>query len=657
MLVRCGSCFEPYDNAYEVCPHCGYVRGDPARELNHLYPGMVLNNRYCVGQVLGFGGFGITYKVWDKHLGAVLAIKEYYPSGLVNRVPGTRDVILFTGNRQAEYRHGLTRFLDEARNMAKFNAHKNIINVFEYFEENNTAYIVMEYLDGVTLNQYLKHNRFDLETSVAVVQRVCAALKDIHAAGIVHRDVSPDNIFLCANNVIKLIDFGAARFYADEDKQMTIILKPGFAPPEQYERVNVQGPWTDIYALGATLYQMVTGVKPDESTNRKVSDTLASPMELDPAVPEYISLTIMKAMAIDKHMRFSSVTELEKALGHEKKVLPVAREKKRRKRRRLVTVLAAALAIVIAASILLMNLNWQERLHAEISLWYRLTGDEAADRARAEAFQSIKEAFQSDFPNVKIDIRTFTREEYAPAIREAISAGKAPALFESAGLDSDILNSALDLSGVVNAVDKDQCHFLDGYARYFPQKRQLPLGFTAPAVYLNTSLLELPDDGLKDIGALFDASSGARQVLVLNGADVPAFANAYGDAESVETDDAKQLFLTSQADAYFSDTSEFFDVQRALPARYKLLRVDSGQVPGAFCDLWSIGNCGGGERTAAEQLLKFMLGDKAQDYLHIQNQGKALPINKVALERFVYVYNDFDGFFSNIGDYDFAVNP
>ena len=108
MQVRCNNCFEEYDAEFEICPHCGYISGDPAKELYHLYPGMILNDRYIVGQVLGFGGFGITYKVWDKRLNTIVAIKEYYPSGLVNRVPGTMNVILFTGKRMNEFNHGLS---------------------------------------------------------------------------------------------------------------------------------------------------------------------------------------------------------------------------------------------------------------------------------------------------------------------------------------------------------------------------------------------------------------------------------------------------------------------------------------------------------------------------------------------------------------------
>ena len=148
MGKRCNGCFEIYDENFEICPECGYFDGAEPREPNHLCVGTVLTERYIVGNVLGFGGFGITYKAWDSKLDSVVAIKEYYPSGIVNRPPGTKNLLLFSGHRKREFEHGLLRFVEEARNMTNFNTHRNIVNVYEYFEENNTAYIVMEFLDG-----------------------------------------------------------------------------------------------------------------------------------------------------------------------------------------------------------------------------------------------------------------------------------------------------------------------------------------------------------------------------------------------------------------------------------------------------------------------------------------------------------------------------
>ncbi|MCL2126098.1 MAG: serine/threonine-protein kinase [Oscillospiraceae bacterium] len=653
MQIRCENCFEQYDDSYGVCHHCGYVHGTPAKELNHLYPGTVLNGRYIVGQVLGFGGFGITYKVWDQRLGTVLAIKEYYPSGLVNRVPGTMDVILFTSNRREEYRHGMTRFLDEARSMAKFSSHKSIINVFDFFEENDTAYIVMEYLEGTTLSAFLKTNRLDLANSISLILHVCEALRDIHAVGIVHRDVSPDNIFLCTNGLIKLIDFGAARFYADEERQLTIILKPGYAPPEQYERVNVQGPWTDIYALGATLYVMITGTKPEESTNRRVSDTLASPMELDSSIPENISNTIMKAMAIDKHLRFTSVADFEKALNNEKKVLPVAKEKKIRKRRRISTVTASALIIIISAVVLYLSIRPDPAPNANITIWYSLTGDAEMDEAKITAYAAITDEFVKNYPDVGITITTFPKDEYSAKINEAIINGAAPTLFESTGINSAVLANTTDLSSIVKQLNTSQykelqpCNFYDRYAAYFPNKNQMPLGFTAPVLYINTTLIDYGDSGVQDISAL------AAQEIVLNNSDLQAFLAAYENAAYMVEADAKTVFTTGGAEVYFSDATEYFDIQEAMPGRYKLLRVDSDYVMGEFRNLWSIGLCSSDQKYAAEKLILFMLSDYAQEFIYIRNRSQALPINSNTLDLYSNIYNDFNGFFVNIENYSF----
>lgn len=659
MKIRCCNCFEQYEEEFELCPYCGHIPGNPAKELYHLYPGMILNERYIVGQALGFGGFGITYKVWDKHLDVIMAVKEYYPVNVVNRVPGTKEVMVFKRERKNEYDHGLKWFLNEARNMAKFKSHKNIINVFEYFEENNTAYIVMEYLDGMTLGDFLKTNRIGVETAVSVISAVCDALKDVHAEGIVHRDVSPDNIFICANNIIKLIDFGAARFSSAEDKPLTIILKPGFAPPEQYERINTQGPWTDIYALGATLYLMVTGVKPEESTNRKIADNLVPPIKLNENIPEYISNTIMKSMAIDKYLRFNSCVEFEKALNQEKKVLPVTKERNRRRIKRFITVLSAVLVIVICTSVFLMNWNRQKKEEtlpdAEISFWYYLSGDIMADTAKNDAFKAIITEFNESFPNVKIEIKTYPHESYKDELQNAISNNDTPTLFESTGIDGEILKNTVDLSDVVKTIDIEQCYFLDKYFDYFPRKNQLPIGFTVPAVYLNTTLIKFEDDFITDISVLLNSTQDKRQSVFVNETDLPAFIYTYGDKIQTETKNAKDLFISGQTDIYYSSTADYFDVRGALPARYKIINSSGLQILGKFDNLWSIRKCESNERAAAERLLLFMLSENAQDFLYIRNRNGALPINKDVLNIFCGVYNDFDNFFTETENYNFLV--
>ena len=404
-MVRCVNCFEQYDGN-EICPHCGYKQGTPPQEIYHLFPGTVLADRYIIGMVLGFGGFGITYKAWDNKLDTVVAIKEFYLTGVVNRIPGTKEVLVYAKKRQNEFYNGKDRFLDEARNMAKFNSEPNIVNVYEFFEENNTAYIVMEFLDGIPLSRHLEfcEGIIDIKSGLQVTEAIANALIKIHSKGIIHRDVSPDNIFLCGNNTIKLIDFGAARFSADEERLMSIILKPGFAPPEQYEQINKQGPWTDVYALGATLYYIITGVKPEESTNRKIKDVLPYPHEINDEIPEYLSNAIMKAMAIDIHMRFQNAQEFLKGIRNEKKVLPVAVEKRRRKNKRIAGVVAAL--AVVGAGISIAAFNWEKEKSEEtlpdstIQMWYCKSGDkdlDEAEEAKSKAekeFEPLKEKYE-----------------------------------------------------------------------------------------------------------------------------------------------------------------------------------------------------------------------------------------------------------------------
>ncbi|MDR2356794.1 MAG: serine/threonine protein kinase [Oscillospiraceae bacterium] len=632
-MKRCNNCFEEYSEEYGLCPHCGYSDGAAAEEVFYLQPGTLLGGRYVVGQVLGFGGFGITYKAWDSKLRSVVAVKEYYPSGMANRVPGTKNVVLFAQNRVKEYNHGLTRFLDEARNMAKFSSSKNIVNIYEYFEENNTAYLVMEYLDGITLGNFLKNNVLEPDDCIDIIRQVASALKAVHGQGVLHRDVSPDNIFICASGAVKLIDFGAARFAADEDRLLTIILKPGFAPPEQYERVNVQGPWTDIYALGATLYYMTTGMKPEESTNRRIQDNLPPPHVMNAAIPINISNTIMKALAIDRHMRFESVDDFEKGLIGAKKVSTLAQEKKRRKRRRLAGVMAAMLVVAAGASVFAFTYNRQREEEtlpaASIELRYARSGDAEADKSKETALNEIAAAFVSTFPSVEITVAGYDAGEYGGAetagqsdgggIGAARSRGDAAVLFESSGLDAAETADALDLSDVIGDAEKADCWFLGEYGGLDGGKK-FPLGFDAPAVYINTALGVSEDDGVSDL-------SGVGQSL--------------------------DEFLSEVSPSYLGGTSEFFDIQAALPGRYRLLRLDRKEIAAEFTDMWSLAPCGKDAQKAAKRLLTYMLSDNAQDYLHLRRHSGALPLNKRVLTAYCEVYTDFAEFFDNIDRYIF----
>ena len=271
MSKRCMGCMELYGNEFELCPHCGYIEGTKAEESIHMEPGSLLHDRYIVGKVLGFGGFGVTYIGWDGTLEQKVAIKEYLPGEFSTRMPGRYSVTVFNGEKSEQFRDGLNKFVDEARRLAKFQNESGIVRVFDSFLENETAYIVMEYLDGETLAERLKRDKtIPEDEAVRMLWPVMSSLQTVHQEGIIHRDIAPDNIFLTKSGDVKLIDFGASRFATtSHSRSLTVIIKPGYSPEEQYRSRGDQGPHTDVYAIAATLYKMITGKTPPDALERR----------------------------------------------------------------------------------------------------------------------------------------------------------------------------------------------------------------------------------------------------------------------------------------------------------------------------------------------------------------------------------------------------
>lgn len=282
-----------------------------------LKPGVILKERYKIEEVIGAGGFGITYRAWDPLLQSYVAIKEYYPSGIATRSTDSSKVCVPVGQEQREYHRGRIRFLKEAQDVARFQSEPNIVSIYDYLEENDTAYMVMEYLHGCTLKQYIREHggRLDTDHILHICLSVLDALAVVHKAGMIHRDISPENIFICEDLTVKLIDFGAAKqVYLDGEQTMSVVLKPGYAPPEQYAKKDKQGPWTDIYALGATLYFAATGEKPEESFGRVLEDTIKPVCEVNPEIPRAMSQVIMRAMSVKIEDRYQTVEAMREAL-------------------------------------------------------------------------------------------------------------------------------------------------------------------------------------------------------------------------------------------------------------------------------------------------------------------------------------------------------
>ena len=311
-MKYCSKCMNPIEETDVECPFCGY-------EINaeipshHLAPGTILNNKFLVGTALGEGGFGITYIGRDTKLDMKVAIKEYYPNGYVNRSNTISPAVnsSTSGERKDFFDTGRERFLREAQILAKFSGSTGIVDVRDFFEENNTAYIVMEYLDGQTLKDYLKNKgTLTPEQTIRLLMPVMESLKKIHTQGLIHRDISPDNIMLVDGHV-KLLDFGAARnVSATANKSLSVMLKPGYAPEEQYRSKGDQGPWTDVYALCATMYKCITGITPDDSTQRVFSDELKTPSALGISIDPVIEKALLKGLNVMQKDRYQNIDEL-----------------------------------------------------------------------------------------------------------------------------------------------------------------------------------------------------------------------------------------------------------------------------------------------------------------------------------------------------------
>lgn len=280
--------------------------------LHCLRKGTRLIGRYTIERVLGQGGFGITYLGIDELHEKKVAIKEFFPQGIITRNIEYEDAVTvtFVGEKD-NYNKGKEKFLKEARIMARFSKDEGIVKAQDFFEINNTAYIVMEYLEGITLKQYLRENeRIEPEELLELFVPLIESLDEIHSQGLIHRDISPDNIMVLLGGKIKLMDFGAARDYTDfGEKSLSLILKPGYAPPEQYQTHGVQGPWTDIYALCATMYKCLTGENPPDAIERVMDDNLKEISEFGIPVSKQMEETIIKGMSISARNRYQNIEE------------------------------------------------------------------------------------------------------------------------------------------------------------------------------------------------------------------------------------------------------------------------------------------------------------------------------------------------------------
>lgn len=309
----CGNCFSPVKG--KKCSACGYTEENALSEHDALPVGTELNDRYVIGRLLGRGGFGMTYLAYDCEDNRAVAIKEYYPDKTAVRSSDDLTVEPMTTFHTEDFSDGLERFFSEAGIIMKFRESSDIMGLYDVFRENGTAYYAMEFFNGISLKSYVeKKGRLSEAQAVYIAEKLLTALSVIHNGGVLHRDISPDNIILCSNGRVKLVDFGSARPLSGDGKQsMSVILKEGFAPLEQYQRKGNQSCRTDIYSLAMSLYFGLTGITPENPIIRldDDSDFKKGLEKISPGLGKIIE----KAAAVKENDRYASDEEMLSDIG------------------------------------------------------------------------------------------------------------------------------------------------------------------------------------------------------------------------------------------------------------------------------------------------------------------------------------------------------
>lgn len=660
-MGRCHNCMKEYPDSYDMCPYCGYEKGTPPKELYFLTPGTIIQDRYEIGTSAGNGGFGITYRAWDRELQKIVAVKEYYPAGLVNRVPGEKKMIVYSGSRERECMNGKIRFLEEARNMAKFNTHPNIVNVYDFFEENNTAYIIMEYLDGKTFKEYIKecNEKVPATEALEVTEAVLNALQEVHKHNILHRDISPDNIFMCSDGKIKLIDFGAARFSSlDDEKTRSIILKPGFAPPEQYQSKSKQGPWTDIYAMGATLYRAITGKLPEESVNRAEEDLLIDPIKLCPEITMNFNNAILRSMALLPELRFQTIKEFLDALHSESNIRDVRKELALRKRRRLIMMGIVTCMVAVGVGVCLKVLKQKKRSAAileaaKVTIW--ICGqDEAELQSKTAMYEDALADFKQDYEQIEIEFAGYIGSQYEEEVEKALRSGRGPTIYETTDLVGNYYQYSSEMTRVFDYLKKSDCYFLDNYDNYFPSKKEIPLTVIVPLYYYN-SLVYTQNDGQSTF-----SNQVARDLLLNNKGKVTkqsylSYYNMFTGLTMIKSfdrlpsvEDVPNLHLCKDAELSFigrtddalvllGDTTDYNFIEEKAAGCFDVCFVEDAGALGRFDNTFSISNsCSEAEYDAAIQIMVYLLSNSGQDVINIQNFDLTggLPLHKATCETF-----------------------
>jgi len=601
MAKRCNNCFAEYEELNNNCPICGYVEGEPGKELYYLSPGTSLcspiGKEYIIGEVVGAGGFGIIYKAWDENLKRVVAIKEYFPTKMVTRSAGEQKVLVFS-KHEAEYKLGIRNFLQEATIMLLCRDCENVCNSYDKFQANGTAYMVMEYL-GKTLKEYVKGKRGEGIKEAEVYSYIIQTLQgieQIHKRGVLHLDIAPDNIYVMPDGQIKISDFGAAKAKSVKKDDREVVLKPGFAPPEQYNENAKLGPGADIYAVGATLYWLLTGQVPLEASDRMKEDDMEEPSMLA-MVPIALNNITMRAMAVNPELRYKNSKEFITALRKEKErgVEKEIKKRKRKRRRTVFGVMLLLLAVIAGAGYFGTSKNkvWKD----SIVVWIATDSEDYESRLEEKKrYETAVKMFCEEYPQVSVSVIAKNEETIESEFLKASKEDR-PDVIETTSFAIVSMNQ-------LSIIDDNAASMKEGMLPIIKSQLQIsktvPLGCYVDVVYAETGK-DFPD---------------------LN--------------EQTRIDN----FLKTMTGYFNGNSTQYILIQESMAGRYQILESETKKL--YLGEEFGIYSRGRNKEKAAKALLEYLLTDAAQDILHVQNQSTYMPVSENAWKEFIRVYGEFE---------------
>lgn len=634
----CFRCFKMKGD-YEVCPYCGYAEDTKAEQVYQLSPGTVLRSRYIIGTSIGFGGFGITYKAFDTSLSLVVAIKEFYPAGLVNRGEGEVKVGIFSGDKESDFKRQLERFLEEARNMAIFSKEKDIINVYDYFEENQTAYIIMEYVDAPLLKARLKEEgRLPVDEAKGYMTALLDALSKVHRHGIIHKDISPDNIFLTGKNTVKIFDFGAAKFQGTEtERTEAVVVKAGYTPPEQYRSKNEQGAFMDIYAAGAVFYEMITGEKPMDAPDRAVEDELKKPSEFDVAVDDKLERVILKSLALKPELRFQTAEQFSQAIVSEKKVeLPEEEILRHQRKKKLLTASLAAVFLIIGGMILLSQTIFSGRGKLDVAGIHEDTLEiwlVAEKEAEEELIGKLLESVKKECPKLTVTVKAFGQEEYAKKLQSAIDGNSLPDVFCTDTIDAG--QYCTELGKLLNTMKLPSYLYLNDWKKE-NNLYELPTAMQAGIAYINMEKeKELPES------------------LELNGFSLAEDTLGYGNEKEifVKFKDMQNPISVIAGDLSDMDSVKEVTIDQIPPTDFCAVPLlKDGKLTGNALRRYGVNKeISENKQEAGMFLISLLLSDGMQSAAYMDNE-EGIPLNRTALS--AYRDNKMTAYLEFLKSYD-----